>query len=168
MTKRKAAPRSSTTESTSSTDESKIYLTGEIKEKPPRKKTKRAYELRWVVKKEYDPLNTPQLINLEQGDIYELREVFVKKNKDELTQHRRVYRKDYAKRPYVRESTKKRLEDPEVIAKRKNYSAREEVKQRKMALAKVNRIIRNKLKEKDPDLYVALRGSAAEVAGVQL
>lgn len=163
MNKRKQQGSSSVSDS--STDVS--HSSDSSNEKPERKKAKREYQQRWMIKKEYDPFKDSDIVNL-SSDHFELREVFVKKNDDELKQHRHLYRKDYAKRPHVKEKTRKRLQDPEVIIKRKMYSEQDDVKQRKKDLAKVNRIVRNKLKEKDPVLYIELRGSAAEAAGIKI
>lgn len=80
-------------------------------------------------------------------------EVKVKKTKEEKDRAKRLYRKEYSKRPLVQEKIKARLSNPEVIAKRKAYSEREDVKKRKKEIAARNRMIRNVLKYENSDLY---------------
>ena len=137
-------------------------------EKPKRMKTKREYVERIVVTPSHEDMNEVLQKLLFDGYKAEKRLIFIKKNEEELAEHRRGYRKDYQTRPHVKVKNRKRLEDPEVKKKRKEYSDRDDVKERKKKLAKVNREMRNKLKEANPDLYVDLRGKAAEHVGVKI
>jgi hypothetical protein len=88
------------------------------------------------------------------------KEVYIKKDPEEIAKAKRLYRKEYAKQPHVIKKTKERLNDPEVIKKRQEYADREDVKEKKKALAKLNREIRNRLKEEKPDIYLKLREEA--------
>lgn len=80
-------------------------------------------------------------------------EVRVKKTKEEKDRAKRLYRKEYSKKPNVMAKIKDRLSNPAVIAKRKAYSEKPEVKARKKALAARNRAIRNVLKYENTGLY---------------
>lgn len=82
-----------------------------------------------------------------------VREVRIKKTPQEKAETRRLFRREYIRLPYVQETLKKRLSDPTVIAKRKEYAEREDVKQHKKDLAKQQRQIRKHLKDKAPQLY---------------
>lgn len=93
----------------------------------------------------------------------EARAVKLMKTDEEKRKDRRKYRKEYMSRPINQDKLKKRLADPDVIAKRKEYASREDVKIRKQQLAARNRSVRQLLKEKEPDLYRQLVGEAAIV-----
>lgn len=148
-------------------------------EKQRRKRPKKEYTkeiiLRWSplqatgLDKEF-VVNHPEKVFGDYAENFNflLRDVYIKKTKEEEDEHKRLYRREYQKRDYVAEKTRKRLEDPEVKAKRKMYSDKPEVKERKKKLAKVSRLMKSKLKSKDPSLYVDLRGEAASLVGVDL
>jgi hypothetical protein len=87
---------------------------------------------------------------------FKVAEVRLKKTKEEKNKAKRIYRKSYVNKPLVKERMKKRLEDPETVAKRKEYSQRPEVKQRKKDQAALNRRIRNALKHEHSALYLQI------------
>jgi hypothetical protein len=91
----------------------------------------------------------------------EVREVLLRKTEDEVKSDRKIYRKEYHKRPDVIEKNRERLRKPEVIEKRTRYAAQEHVKDRKKMLSKINRKIRSALKDKEAELYNQLRAEAA-------
>jgi hypothetical protein len=93
---------------------------------------------------------------------YKLAKVRVKKTDEEIKQAKRTYRREYARRPQVKERIKKRLENPESKEKRLRYASKEEVKERKKFLAARNRKIRNELKRLDPELYRDLEKDVTE------
>jgi hypothetical protein len=70
---------------------------------------------------------------------------------------RQGYRKEYMKKPKTIAKVKARMADPEVIAKRKVYAEREDVKKRKKELAARARAIRRALKETQPENYELLK-----------
>lgn len=70
---------------------------------------------------------------------------------------RQGYRKEYMKKPKTIAKVKARMADPEVIAKRKVYAEREDVKRRKKELAARARAIRRALKETQPENYELLK-----------
>lgn len=82
--------------------------------------------------------------------------ITIKKTKEEQIAHRRAYRKKYSRRPHVIAKTRKRLEDPDKKAKRKEYANRESVKKRKQELAALGRSVRRKMKEEMPEVYFKL------------
>jgi hypothetical protein len=86
----------------------------------------------------------------------EARPVKLLKTEAELREHRRLYRKEYMKRPHVQEKIQKRLNDPEALKKRIEYANREDVKKRKQALATRTRAVNRLLKQKNPELYSEL------------
>ena len=98
----------------------------------------------------YDENGNPQYLTLT------LREAIVFKTKKEKEAHRRLYRKEYSTRPSTREKISKRLADPEVQRKRKEYAEREDVKRRKKEKAAEARAVRRKLKEEMPETYEQL------------
>lgn len=98
----------------------------------------------------YDADGTPKEIELT------VREAIVFKTKKEKEAHRRLYRKEYSTRPATREKIAKRLADPEVQRKRKEYAEREDVKRRKKERAAEARAVRRKLKEEMPETYEQL------------
>lgn len=96
------------------------------------------------------------LSSSEEGAVelpYKLCRVRQLKTAEEIKATRRAYRKEYARRPYVQEKIKARLNNPEVIARRKAYSERPDVKARKQILASRARAVKNRLKEQNPLLY---------------
>lgn len=86
----------------------------------------------------------------------EARPVKLLKTEAELREHRRLYRKEYMKRPHVQEKIQKRLNDPEALKKRIEYANRDDVKKRKQALATRTRAVNRLLKQKNPELYSEL------------
>lgn len=88
----------------------------------------------------------------------ELRAVKLMKTPEEKAKYRRIYRKEYMSRPKNQEKLKNRLNDPDVIQKRKEYAAKPEVRQRKKDLAARHRLVRKLLKEEKPEIYKELLG----------
>lgn len=84
---------------------------------------------------------------------YSIRNVKYLQSKEEKESKRRLYRREYMKKPHVQEKIKARLNDPEVKKKRKEYSERSDVKERKKELSSKARAIRKLLKERDPEYY---------------
>ena len=107
------------------------------------------------------PVNfNPSLLNIYyDGELqgrhleFELREVKLKKGRDEIRLARRLYRKEYMSRPEVKAKIKKRLENPKVIEARRHYAEDPKVKERKKFLSKRARELRNLLKKENPVLY---------------
>jgi hypothetical protein len=89
---------------------------------------------------------------------FKLQKIKPLKSREEIRAKRREYRRQYSQRPEVQAKIKKRLSDPNVIAKRKEYSERKEVKERKKQLALRARQIKSKLKETYPEIYEELVG----------
>ncbi len=75
---------------------------------------------------------------------------------------RRMYRKEYMKKPSTIEKVRERMNNPTVIQKRKEYSERPEVKLRKKELAARSRAIRRELKESQPENYESIRRKIEE------
>lgn len=86
----------------------------------------------------------------------EKRPVKLLKTLQEKNEARRQYRKEYMSRPDVQVKVKKRMNDPLLIEKRKEYAARDDVKKRKQELAARSRSIKRILKEREPTLYYNL------------
>jgi len=80
-------------------------------------------------------------------------DVRVKKTKDEKRETRRIYRKKYNTLPLTIEKNLERLKNPAVQLKRKEYSQRADVKERKRINAQNARKVRMYLKLKEPDNY---------------
>ncbi len=98
------------------------------------------------------------MVEATNGTVFQLLEhrfadVRFKKTPEEKEERRRLYRQKYMKRPNVVEKLRKRLADPQTIKARKEYAERPQVKERKKQLAKQNREIPAKLKNKAPELY---------------
>lgn len=77
------------------------------------------------------------------------------KTQKEKDLKRKEYRKLYMKRADVMEKTKIRLQDPEVVKKRKEYAELPRVKEQKKRLSSYSRKIRKELKQNNPALYDA-------------
>lgn len=84
---------------------------------------------------------------------FKVADIKIKKTAEEKKAHRRIYRRNYAKRPKVMEKQKERLSNPENIKKRKEYSERPDVKARKKELSERSRTIKRMLQNERPDLY---------------
>lgn len=84
---------------------------------------------------------------------FELKLVKPKRTDAEKAEHRRLYRKEYVSRPDVRAKILKKMSDPEIQRKRKEYGMREEVKLRKKVLAARTRALKRELKMQNPQLY---------------
>lgn len=84
---------------------------------------------------------------------YKIANVRLTKSKEEKDKAKRVYRRNYAKRPLVQAKIRERLSNPEMKKKLKAYSEKPEVKERKKLLAARNRAARNALKYEHPELY---------------
>ena len=84
---------------------------------------------------------------------FKVRNIKVLKSQEEKEDTRRKYRRAYAQRADVRDKINKRLSNPDIIAKRKEYASRPDVKLRKQQLAGRARAIKRLLKEKEPKLY---------------
>ncbi len=101
---------------------------------------------------------------------FQLCPIRCKMTKEEKDLKRRLYRKEYMQRPSTRERITKRLADPEVIAKRKEYAAREDVQRKKKENAKRQRQIRRIIQERSPELYrdveEAVKRGLLVIAGV--
>ncbi len=98
------------------------------------------------------------MVDALSGNVFQLLEhrigdVKFKKSKEEKDNRRKLYRKIYTKRPHVMEKLKKRMMDPLTIRKKKEYAAREDVKERKKVLSKRKSIIPAKLKALAPAIY---------------
>jgi hypothetical protein len=87
---------------------------------------------------------------------YEIRLIKMKRTEEEKRAARRLYTKEYIRRPDVRAKIQSRLHDPEKVKQRKEYASSESVKQRKRELNARNRAIRNRLKVENPELYNSL------------
>lgn len=96
---------------------------------------------------------------------FKVAEVKMKKTIEEKLKEKRAYRDDYMKRPHVQEKAKKRLADPELMAKKREYAQRPEVKQRKKELAARARLVRRELKTRYPELYNEILEETIEVNG---
>lgn len=84
---------------------------------------------------------------------YAVRKVRIIQNEEEKMKNRRMYRKEYMKRPKTIEKLREKLKDPRVIAERQQYANKPEVKERKKLLTKRARILKKIIKEKHPDIY---------------
>lgn len=84
---------------------------------------------------------------------YKVASIRLTKSKEEKDKAKRLYRRNYAKRPNVQAKIRERLSNPEMKKKLKSYSERPDVKDRKKILAARNRAARNALKYDHPDLY---------------
>lgn len=85
---------------------------------------------------------------------YEVRYARVKKNEKEKEHDRRLYSREYMKRPDVREKIQKRLKSPKVIAAKAVYAARTDVQERKKEIAKQKRRHFRLVKEEYPETHV--------------
>ncbi len=83
-------------------------------------------------------------------------------SEEEKLQKKRLYRKEYTKRPHVQEKSKIRLQKPDVIEARKRYADREDVKERKKVLSAAARAMNKKLKEEYPDIHYKLLNETIE------
>lgn len=107
------------------------------------------------------PTNVKSLFFVnENGDNVEVqvqkRPVKLLKTQEEKNLAKRLYRKEYMARPEVQCKIKKRMNDPILIEKRKEYAARDDVKKRKQELAARSRSIKRILKEREPQMYYDL------------
>ncbi len=93
---------------------------------------------------------------------WEIRPVTFQLTKDEKEKARRIYRKEYMKKPETVAKLAERMRNPEVIQKKKDYAERKEVKERKKQLATRARAIRRVLKETDPEKYAELQRRVEE------
>lgn len=84
---------------------------------------------------------------------YKVANIRLTKSKEEKDKAKRLYRRNYAKRPNVQAKIRERLSNPAMKLKLKAYSERPDVKERKKLLASRNRATRNALKYEHPDLY---------------
>ncbi len=96
---------------------------------------------------------------------HEFRDVKFKASKEEKAERRRLYRKEYVKRPQVAEKVRNRLADPATREARRRYAERADVKLRKKELAKQNREIPAKLKRKAPKLYMEILSEVRKCHG---
>lgn len=76
-----------------------------------------------------------------------------KKTPEEKAETRRLYRKEYLTRPDVRERMAKKQIDEATQAKRKEYALQETVKEKKRQNSKIQRVLRQQFKSKDPEHY---------------
>lgn len=75
------------------------------------------------------------------------------KSHAEIADKKREYRKEYARREEVKEKAKARLNQPENIAKRKEYEALPEIRARKRLRSSIHRNMPSVLKEVNERLY---------------
>ena len=87
---------------------------------------------------------------------FEIRQIKLKSTDEEKRKRRRLYTKQYIKRPDVQAKIQARLNDPIKIKQRQDYAKQPEVKERKRALNKRNREIRKLLKDEKPEVYKEL------------
>lgn len=94
---------------------------------------------------------------------FKVANVRVKKSKEEILLAKRLYRREYQKRPGVKEKLQAKLNNPETKKKRMEYASRPDVIARKKQVAAQNRKIRNLLKQEKPDIYKELQQKAVHV-----
>lgn len=100
------------------------------------------------------PFST-QMEKIEDCNLKMSRVKFIQ-SKEEKEMKRRHYRAEYMQKDYVIEKSRMRQKDPEVIKKRKEYAAREDVKRQKKETSANTRALRKELKVTNPDLYKTL------------
>lgn len=109
-----------------------------------------------------EPTSAHIVLNGAKCTNFQVRECKLRKTKEEQAEKRRQYRKEYMNRPINKEKMNQKLQDPEVIAKRRAYAEQDYVKERKKLQNKRSREVKRKLKLMDAKLYEKILNDCEE------
>lgn len=131
-------------------DEGNVIVNGGLKKK--HRRTLKRKQILITPPDNFDAEKTTIMVNGEKVSNLMVADVIVPQTASEKRAKKRLYRTSYMSKPEVKARVEKRKHDPKLLAEKKEYSSRPEVKERKKMLSWQNRMVGRVFKQEYPEL----------------